>query len=136
MAVDVATLLAPPVGAGELERMWFDFLKTQSEIEDRLDGFRSAAEALVDDVAVASQDTAVAAYVNWKAFELLAAEYGRRVGSITLPNQGTKATGTVTPKEFRLKANYWRLQWERYVPDVTATPGTGNAASVTSHFRF
>ena len=143
MSLDVATLLTPPDGTGELEVFWFDWLprpgsgQTQKEaVVAKLEGYRLAADALLTTAGVTITNEAETAYVYWKAYESLAIEYGRRVGSTTINNEVTKAVGTATAKPFADARDAWKLQWNIFVPDTGSGSGQGTSASVTSHFTF
>ena len=143
MAVDVETLLAPPDGSGELEVHWFDWLprpgtgETQKDaVIAKLDGYKAAAEVLLAAAEVEVADAAVTAYIYWQAFKSLCIEYGRRVGSTTIHNEVTQATGTATAKPFCDAAAEWKAKWVVFVPEASVGSGSGVSASVPSHFRF
>jgi hypothetical protein len=143
MALDVQTLLTPPDGTGELEVRWFDWLpaagsgQTQKEaVLTRLDGYRIAAESLLEANEIEVTDEAVTPYVYWKAYESLALEYGRRVGSTTIHNEVTQAVGAASAKPFADARDSWKSEWNLYVPDKGIGGGQGSSASVPSSFRF
>lgn len=143
MALDVTTLLAPPDGTGELEVRWFDWLpaansgQTQSDaVAAKLEGYVLAAEAMLEAAGVEVSDEAVTAYAYWKAYNSLAIEYGRRVGSTTIHNEVTQATGSASVKPFSDARDAWKLQWNVFVPETGLGGGQGVSASVVSRFTF
>ena len=143
MSLDVTTLLLPPDGQGELDVRWFDWLpkpgsgQTQLEaVTALLEGFRGAADTLLTAAGVDITDAAEAAYVYWKAYNTLAIEYARRVGSTTINNEVTKAVGSATAKPFFDAANRWNLTWNVFVPVSGLAQGSGVSASVPATFTF
>src|SRR4051812_6309213 len=143
MAFDVTTLLAPPDGSGELDPRWFDWLPAQGSGETqveavviKLEGYAAAAETLLEAAGVAVTDPAVAAYTLWKAYNSLAIEYGRRGGSTTINNEVTQATGSASVKPFADARDFWKLQWNVFVPEAGVGAGSGVSASVRTSFTF
>lgn len=143
MAFDVSSLLLPPDGTGELDVRWFDWLpkpgsgQTQLEaVIEMLEGFKTASETLLTAAGVEVTDAAQIAYIYWKAYNTLAIEYSRRVGSTTINNEVTKAVGTATAKPFTDAANRWQLVWNVFVPESGLAQGSGVSASVRSTFVF
>ena len=145
MSLITATdLLAAPAGTGELEPRWFDWLplpgsgQTQLEaVTEKLTGYIATADAKLAAAGVTPTAEAETAGAYVEAYNTLAIEYGRRVGSTTINNEVTQATGSASVKPFIDAMQRWTLIWTTFVPQPAGMGGgMGVSASVPVSFRF
>jgi hypothetical protein len=132
VSVSGADLLESEETGGILQAGLFPDLSTGG-IESLLDGYVANAAALAGNLTGDDQDAAIRAYGNWQSYERRLEQLaGHGRGQISLAGQFAVGTTGDQITELRRKADFWRLQWEAYVPSSSASGSRSGAASRTT----